>query len=122
MSEGAAARSEFTVLDWLGFGVAALAEVFNVAFPFAIAPSFGKMFADFGSTLPALTQAAMSVWFPLALATIAFVPFALSLDGSRPIGVRRALVLGGAALGGGSAALLLIAMYAPIFRLAENIK
>ncbi|MBS1149736.1 MAG: hypothetical protein H6Q89_1434 [Myxococcaceae bacterium] len=113
---------ELTALDWiavLGVGAGAL---FCFQFPFFIAPHFEKMFADFGGELPDLTQLALTTWFPLMLglnpASVAFH----ALSGKHTLARRRLLIVAAFAMAVAFSALCLVAMYAPIFELAGNLK
>ncbi len=113
---------EFTVVDWALFGLVALPELFDLVFPFAVAPVYAKMFADFGGTLPVLTRLAFTRWFPFVVGLPAFLPLALALDSQRALGERRALLVVGLVVAAAGAGALMYGMYAPIYELAAAVK
>ncbi|MFT3836165.1 MAG: hypothetical protein QM723_04095 [Myxococcaceae bacterium] len=118
-----AEQREFTAVDWALFGLVALPELFDMVFPFLIAPVYAKMFADFGSAaLPWVTRLALTKWFPFVVGMPAFLPLALALDARRALGERRVLLLVGLIVALAGAGLLVFAMYSPIFELAAAVK
>ena len=115
-------REGLTALDWIGLVVAFLAASFCLAFPVAVLPTFAKMFQDFGGTLPALTRLMFTGWLPALLGLAPLAPLALALDSKRPVGARRALIVGAFVLALAADAVCLGAMYLPIFELAGNVR
>lgn len=113
---------EFTVLDWIGLGLVALALLsmsYELAF---MAPAFERMYAEFGGALPGSTSLAMAPATRLLIAAICFAPVVGGLAIGRTIRARRiwfassfaaALILG---------ALHLVALYMPIYAVAGAIK
>lgn len=113
-----------TAGDWVAVLVVGACAAFCVAFPFAIAPSFAKMFADFGSReLPALTQLGLTTWFPLMLglnpASVAF--YAVSTP-KLSLARRRFFLVLACAMGLGAAAVCVVAVYLPVFEVARSIQ
>ncbi|MGC4114482.1 MAG: hypothetical protein QM765_07700 [Myxococcales bacterium] len=72
-AHGGGRFSDFTRRDWFDVGLAALADLGLLAYPLAVAPTFRKMFADFGGTLPWLVSFLVSPW---ASALLSLIPFA----------------------------------------------
>jgi hypothetical protein len=113
---------EFTVLDWIGTIVAGMAALSLLTFPVA-GQSFATMFREFGSrNLPALTQLAISIWFPVVRALPAIGAMGLGLRGSSPIQHRRAWVVAAFLLACLGLGVCLAGAYMPIFSLAGAIK
>lgn len=105
-------------------GVAALALAVLWGAQLVIVPHFAAMFADFGGELPAITRAAIGHVLAVG-ASVLTVALAALGTGLR---LWRRGALGWSALGLAAAlplvslALLLVAMYAPIFALAGAIR
>lgn len=116
-----AEQRDFTAVDWALFGLVALPELFDLVFPFLIAPVYGKMFADFGGVLPVVTRLALTRWFPFVVGMPAFLPLALALDARRALGERRVLLVVGLIVAVAGAGLLVFAMYSPIWQLTNSI-
>lgn len=83
---------------------------------FFIAPSFVKMFADFGAELPALTRFVLAPWGPLSLA---FAVGAAALATMRKPVASIVLAVVGVLFEIG---VFFFAMYLPIFSLAGNVR
>ena len=58
--------------------ISALAVLWGLLASFVIAPLYLKMFADFGASLPQLTQLMLKPWAPIALAMVCFTIVASS--------------------------------------------
>lgn len=118
-SEG---ERSFTVLDWIGVVVTAIVVGWLVRWPFVTGPAFSMMFQDMGGGLPAITLLALSRPLPLAAAALTAVLAIAGILAPASLGKRRTLVVAGFTVGAGASALLLYAVYAPIFQLAGTIK
>jgi hypothetical protein len=114
----------FTALDWIAVSLSALVVVALFAFPFTVARSFARMFADFGGELPVVTRLALTPWAAPAMALVAASPtaIAVAVPAKGSLGLRRGLVVLGFLLAVAALALAMYAMYAPIFELAGKIK
>ena len=117
-----AERRDFTVVDWVFLGLVALPELFALVFPVLVAPVYARIFADFGSSLPLLTQLVVTRWFGFVVGMPAFLPLALALDGRRGLGERRVLLLVGLVLALAGAGTLIWGVYAPMFAMAEGLR
>jgi type II secretory pathway component PulF len=116
--------TSFTALDWMAVALVALAAIVLAGFPFTVAPSFARMYADFGGPLPAVTRVIMTPWAAPSLGLVAAMPavIAVALSGSAPAHVRRGMVLASFLLAGVAIGAVIYALYAPIFDLAGKIK
>jgi hypothetical protein len=115
-------RISFTVFDKVGLAVGWVALLGALFLGFKVAPTFGKMFADFGGQVPAFTQLCLRPWFWLLAALL---PFLVVADGV----VRNASMRGRATRLAIAVVVVLalipvflVGMYAPIFALASAIK
>jgi hypothetical protein len=115
-------RFILTVFDKAGLAVGWAALMGALLVGFKIAPSFGRMFADFGGPLPPLTQLCLKPWFWLLAALL---PCVVVGDGI----LRNAGTRGRAARLGVAVFLVLalvplfwVGMYGPIFALSAAIK
>jgi hypothetical protein len=115
-------EGELTELDWLSAAIASLGAMFCCLVALYIGPRFQKMFADFGSELPALTRLALMPWFPLLLGLIPVLMIALALVGKTSLGVRRGLIVGALFLSLSASGLCLYGIYGPIFVVARAFK
>lgn len=98
--------------------VSALGVLWGLVASFAIAPVFLKMFADFSSPVPQLTQLMVKPWAPLGLAVGCFAIVASSTRlEAKWLALTVSLVTTLA-----QPALFLVAMYLPIFAIAGAIK
>jgi len=113
---------DFTIFDWLAVGAVGLAVLFCLQWPFLAAPQFAKMFADFGGELPDLTQLALTTWFPLMLGLNPASVVFHALSQKHTLARRRLLIGAALVLSLGFNALLLVAMYLPIFSIAGKIE
>lgn len=112
----------FTVFDAVGLTFAAFSLIWSAAAGLVVGPTFAKMFGDFGGPLPTLTTLCLQPWFPVALGSI---PSLIVGEG-----LLRNVAQTGRAIRMGFAIVLtlalpcvfLMAMYLPIFVLADAIK
>lgn len=115
------ATDGLTAGDWIGVVLVGLCAVFCFQFPFIVGPPFAKMFRDFGSALPPLTELGLTTWFPLMLglnpASVAFYAVA----GQHSLKRRRALIVGAFVLGMIAVSVLVAAMYQPAFQIAGTL-
>lgn len=116
--------SELTALDWIAVVGVGCGALFCFLFPFLIAPTFTKMFLDFGNAaeLPNITQLGMTTWFPLMLGLNPASVVFHALSGKHTLGRRRLLIVAAFVLALIACGICLVAMYAPIFALAGNIQ
>ena len=112
-----------TSLDWGLLAVALLAIGLLVIVPLLLQPHWLQMFRDFGSdaALPPFTRFALSPWFGPTLALPGFVALVGALCVRRRGWVVATLVACSLASAAGLTSFF-VAMYLPIFRLAEQIK
>ena len=98
--------------------ISALGVLWGLLASIVIGPVYVKIFADFGSPIPQLTQLMVKPWVPLALAMGCFTIVATStrLEPKWPA-LTVALVTTLA-----QPTLFMIAMYLPIFEVANAIK
>ena len=99
-------------------GVSSFGVVWALLASFFVAPSFLKMFADFGSELPTITKLFVGPWAPLALAiaAVVFVVGTMKVSAKwAPLAVAIVTTLL-------QPAIFLLAMYLPIFSLAGRIQ
>lgn len=113
------AADGLTAGDWIGVILVGLCALFCFQFPFFVGPAFAKMYADFGSTLPALSELILTTWFPLMVglnpASVAFYAVA----GEHPLKRRRALIVAAFVLGVIAVGVLLVGAYQPVFAVAR---
>jgi type II secretory pathway component PulF len=113
-----------TLLDMIGLSVIGIQLFISVTvWPFLVSPTFKKMYEDFGSTIPSLTNLALSPFasvFP-ALAIGALFSYALLRREERTMKRTRVMLLvcflGLLVL----QAVLFSAMYLPIFQISNQI-
>lgn len=99
-------------------GISALGVGWALLATFFVAPSFVKMFADFGAELPIVTRLFIGPWAPLALAVAAFVFVVGTLRAPAkwlPLVVAIVTTLL-------QPAIFLVAMYLPIFSIAGRVQ
>ncbi|MDP3233472.1 MAG: hypothetical protein Q8S33_26835 [Myxococcales bacterium] len=98
--------------------ISALGVPWGLVASFVIAPVYVKMFADFGSELPQLTQLMVKPWAPvgLALGCFAIVASSTQLE-AKWLAVTVSLLTTLA-----QPTLFVLAMYLPIFAIAGAIK
>jgi type II secretory pathway component PulF len=99
------------------FGISAIGVPWALLATFKIAPAFTKMFADFGSELPFLTQLMVRPWAPLALSLASLALVGAShrfAEHAVPITVAIVTTLV-------QPAIFVAAMYLPIFSVASTI-
>lgn len=105
-------------MNGAALSISALGVLWSLVASFVIAPVYVKMFADFGSQIPQLTQLMAKPWAPVALAVGCFVIVASSTRlEAKWLALTVSLVTTLA-----QPALFLVAMYLPIFAIAEAIK
>lgn len=98
--------------------VSALGVLWGLVASLVIAPVYVKMFADFGSRLPQLTLLMVKPWAPLGLAIGCFAIVASSTRiEAKWLALTVSVVTTLA-----QPTLFLVAMYLPIFAIAEAIK
>ena len=98
--------------------ISALGVLWSLVASFVIAPVYVKMFADFGSRLPQLTILMVKPWAPLGLAVGCF---AIVASSSRLEAKWLALTVS-VVTTLAQPTLFLMAMYLPIFQIAQAIK
>jgi len=81
-------------LDWFRAAIASLGAMSCFVVALSVGPRFQKMYADFGSQLPALTRLVLMPWFPLVLGLVPFAMLALAVARRPPVGGRHALTFG----------------------------
>lgn len=98
--------------------ISALGVPWALVATFVAAPAYARMFADFGTALPRVTQLALTPWLPLALA---LGSFALVAASSRvtpkwlPIVVALVTLIA-------QPAVFLVAMYLPVVMIAGAVR
>lgn len=122
----AVSRAKLDVVDWLMLTLSLLGAFTLVAGYLVWVPDFAKMFRDFGAgaePLPLLTRAALSPWLACGAAGAVLVLCTLWVL-ARRAGRRGLALLVTAFVLACAAALtvVILALYAPIFQLAGNIK
>ena len=111
----------FTTLDWIGVVITGFETLALLLFPL-VGRSFARMFADFGGELPALTKLVLTGWPPICFAIATALGLALGLRPASKLQRRRAWVVGAFVLGGLGFAACLVAMYLPVFSIAEAVR
>ena len=122
MDKPSTGLSALSALDWIAVVLVGMGAMFCAAFPFGLGPAYAAMFRDFGSELPAITELALSTWFPLTLAAAPAGALALALGVRLPLGTRRLVIVLGFLLSLAAIGVCLVAVYAPIFALARAVK
>src|ERR1019366_7574665 len=94
------AADGFTVLDWIGTIVTGFAALPLLLFPFKSRSLLG-IYKDLGSLddLPILTRLVTSHWFPVLLGLLVVTGVSAGLQ-ARPLGRRRAFIVGAFVLAG----------------------
>jgi hypothetical protein len=112
-----------TALDGIAVLLTGLLTAILAAFPFLVAPSFARMFRDFGgAALPVLTRLVLSQWFPLTLAATTAVGPVLACIPKVPLRARRWALVAAFAFGCAAVGVCWTGLYQPIFALAGKIK
>ncbi len=112
----------FTVLDWIGLLVTAAVVGWLLQWPFVTGPAMARMFEDMGGALPAITVLALSRPPVLAVAVIGAILALAAALWRGPLPARRLLGVAAFVVAGGTCALLVYAIYAPILGMAAAIK
>jgi hypothetical protein len=114
--------NEFTILDWIGIIYVVIHIIGLFIFP-KIALAFGEMFADFGGSLPNLTQFVIKPWFSISLGIICLCVFSLQwLNPVRnSLKRRRAVIVLSFLTASASSAICIIGLYQPVFRAAGTV-
>jgi type II secretory pathway component PulF len=115
----ATAPQAFTGLDWVALAVAGFAILGLLAFPVG---RFAAMFRDFDAALPPLTRFVLLPWSRVVMALPAVACLALGFRARHRPSARRTWFAVAFVVGFLAAVLCLIAMYLPIFAIAEAIK
>jgi hypothetical protein len=115
------AREELTAGDMIGAIIVAGTITFLFSFSFSFRPEFEKMFRDFGEALPAFTEIVLSPWCSpmLALSSAAVLALGLAPGTLRR---RRRLLVGAFVIAALELALMVWALYLPIFVIAGQIE
>lgn len=112
-----------TALDGIAVALTGLLATVLFAFPYLVGRHFRLMFDDFGTaSLPALTNLALSTWFPSVLGAVTAIGPAVAGIPSISLARRRRVVVAAFVFGCAAFAMCLVGMYLPIFDLADNIK
>ncbi len=98
------------------FAISALGIPWALLATFKVGPTFTKMFADFASELPQLTQFMVTPWAPLALSFVSLAIVAASHRFTRDVPVIVAVIT--TLL---QPAIFVVAMYLPVFSVASTI-
>lgn len=121
-SPAEAARGEVRrVLSIFGAVLAVLSGVPLLATSLFVLPTFAAMFAELGSELPALTQLALNRGLVACLALVPPVLAGLALGGVVPQRLRLPAIGAAILFGLVSEALVVVALYLPIFAMADAI-
>jgi hypothetical protein len=113
----------FSTLDWIGVALTALGLAWLGYFTVWVRTAFLQVFVDFGTTeLPFVTRLVSRPYFAPAIALVPAALLVASVARRGPIPVRRAFVVVAFLLVVAEIAFCLWAVYAPIFRLAGQIK
>lgn len=113
--------ASLTAGDYIGFVLLSLVCGFLLLFPWAVAPAFITMFSDLGGALPALTQWALTPWFAPLLGGASLALGVAGLAANLSLGKRRVMIVAAFLAACASGALVLTAMYLPIFELADAV-
>jgi type II secretory pathway component PulF len=84
-------------------------------------PACLKMFADFGGTLPPLTQAFLKPWLPPVLSSVAPIAMGLTIGLNAPGPFRGVASVVSVLFTLGQMVAFMLSMYLPIFAIAEAI-
>jgi hypothetical protein len=106
-----------TALDWIAAALGWLLAGALILFALLYAPSFRKMFEDFGGDLPVLTRLVLTPWPALVACAIATA----TLVGGVALR-RRALIVLGFFLALGGLGLCVAGVYLPIVEIAGAVK
>lgn len=82
-----------TVQDRRFAAMTAVCVLFCALFPFVVRPVFEKLFADYYG-LPALTELALTTWFPLVMGLVPALVGGVAVAGKMPRVLRLAFALG----------------------------
>lgn len=112
----------FSILDWIGIIYVVMHIIGLFVFP-KIALAFGEMYADFGGSLPNLTQIVIKPWFSISLGIICLCIFSLQwlTPVRNSLKRRRAVIVLSFLTATASSALCIIGLYQPVFRAAGAI-
>lgn len=104
----------------LAFGACGL--LWSATATVILAPTFAKMFSDFGGKLPAFTELCLTQWFPLTLGLVPLAVVGAGIFGAATRKLRAILMSVAIFLTLALPVGFLIAMYLPIFSIAGAVK
>ncbi len=113
---------ERSPLEWVGLCLGSWGALYCFYFAFLLGPALKLRLSDSGTTLPLLTEAALTSWVPGALGLAITALAAFGAWGGSPPQRRRRLLFATLLLAAGGYAFCVYAMYAPIFAVAEGLK
>ncbi len=124
MTETRARHAILSTLDRFAIVAALFSTLSLVAFPIGVAPAWQSMLADLGGEMPVITGLVLCPFFTPLLAVVPIILLAISWTGRLryPIGVRRGLVAAAFAWATAAVAFTLMAMYQPVFQMADAIR
>lgn len=118
-----ATRDTFSLLDLIGVFVSIMATLALAAFPFAVAPTWRSMLADFGGELPFVTELGLRPWFTPVLAAVPMVLLGVVWWSRNrfPMRVRRNLVVCAFIWSAAAGTCTWVAMHQPLLQMADVI-
>lgn len=115
-------RASLTFVDVVGLGFGVLGVLWSLLAVLKITPTFKAMFADFGGELPVLTRLMSTGWLAMTLGSTPLVAVAVGILAKARAGTRSLLTGVAVLLGFAMPALFLVAMYLPMFSMADAVK
>ncbi len=112
-------REPLGTIGILATGATGVAGLVTLFLRVAVVPVWERMFQDFGGELPVLTRLVLGWGWPFAWAGLLIAMAALAALPLLPRRLRLALAFGGVLLGALELAATIVAVYLPIFALAD---
>jgi hypothetical protein len=115
---------DFTVLDWIGVAVVAVAAATLASFPLTIAPTWRGMLDEVGGGVPTFTALVLGLWWAPTLGLVAAgcVATAIGLREQVTLSRRRLFVVVGFVVALVGVGITIVGVYLPVLAMADAVK
>ena len=120
--EHAALRERLSIIEWLGLGWGALTFLMTLVLGLLVAPYLLANVGELVRDPPLFTRVVLKPVFVLGVGSVPLVSALLAIRLGLPRTLRTAIILGGALWSVLTGTLMVIAMYVPIFSMADHIQ
>lgn len=107
--------------DVIGVAVSGIGLLWALLAVVKLQPAYLSLFADMGAELPALTQAFLRPWLPPVLSSVAPITMGLSIGFNAPSPLRVVAYFVAAFFTLAQVGGFMVAMYLPVFTIADRI-